>query len=171
MNDADLAKTRSLMASMSHIQIKDSNPIVDLRPTLAEYKPEWWTSTNDYLQVYVPRTPIRNPDIFDAYLQKVLGRERNGDVVEKLQFNDDFFHVSVEFCNELNQAFLELFESSIIDSTEDYLFEEEFMRRLKEEERLLLEEERMNEEEIRVRLKEQKRLRLEEDRALEVKKK
>ncbi|GJZ31626.1 hypothetical protein Tco_0576673, partial [Tanacetum coccineum] len=55
--------------------------------------------------------------------------------------------------------------------TEDYLVKEEFMRRLKEEKRLLLEEERMNEEEIRVRLKEQKRLRLEEDRALEVKKK
>ncbi|GJY41464.1 hypothetical protein Tco_0428734, partial [Tanacetum coccineum] len=71
---------------------KDSNPIVDLRPTLAEYKSEWWISTNDYLQVYVPRTPIRNHDIFYAYLQKVLGRERNGDVVEKLQFSDDFFH-------------------------------------------------------------------------------
>ncbi|GJV37735.1 photosystem I P700 apoprotein A2 [Tanacetum coccineum] len=214
---------------------KDSNPIFDLRPTLAEYKSEWWTSTNDFLQVYVPRTPIRKPDIFDAYLQKVfvgpkrnslcrlfstpntnvprsnisslkdsiikelnscifkleaiiqvLGRERNGDVVEKLQFSDDFCHVSVKFCNELNQAFLELFESSIIDSvgtpldadtqkefdeTEDYLVEEEFIRRLEEEERLLLEEERLNEEEIRVRLEEQKQLRLEEVRAVEVKKK
>ncbi|GJW39480.1 hypothetical protein Tco_0065325 [Tanacetum coccineum] len=51
--------------------LQDSNPIFDLRPTLAEYKSEWWTSTNDFLQVYVPRNPIRKPDIFYAYLQKV----------------------------------------------------------------------------------------------------
>nr|GFB22906.1 phospholipase-like protein [Tanacetum cinerariifolium] len=94
----------------------------------------------------------------------VLCQERNGDVVEKLQFSDDFCHVSVEFYNELNQAFLQLFESSVIDSvgtpldvdtqeefdeTEDYLVKEEFMRRLEGEERLLLKEKRLNEEEIR----------------------
>nr|GEZ70541.1 hypothetical protein [Tanacetum cinerariifolium] len=57
---------------------KESNPIFDLRPTLAEYKPEWWTSTIDFLQVYIPRTPIRKHDLLDAYLQKVsAGRERN----------------------------------------------------------------------------------------------
>ncbi|GJU55622.1 phospholipase-like protein [Tanacetum coccineum] len=218
--DNCLGSTIAYESSKLNMMAKGFNPIVDLRPTLAEYKPEWWTSTNDYLQVYVPRTPIRNPDIFDAYLQKVFaGRKRNRlcklistpntivprsnissvkDCIIKelnscifkleaiIQFNDDFCHVSVEFCNELNQAFLELFESSIIDSvgtpldvdtqeefveTKDYLVKEEFMRRLKVEERLLLEEERLNEEEIRVRLEEQKRLRLEEDRALKVKKK
>ncbi|GJZ90405.1 phospholipase-like protein [Tanacetum coccineum] len=186
---------------------KDSNPIFDLRPTLAEYKSKWWTSTNDFLQVLcrlistpntnVPRSNLSslkdsiikelNSRIFKLVaIIQVLSRERNGDVVEKLQFSGDFCHVSVKFCNELNQAFLELFESSIIDSVgtpldtdtqeefdeiEDYLVEEEFIRQLEEEERLLLEEERLNEEEIRVRLEEQKRLRLEEVRALEVKKK
>ncbi|GJY76964.1 hypothetical protein Tco_0482080 [Tanacetum coccineum] len=183
---------------------KDSNPIFDLRPTLAEYKSEWWTDTNDFLQVYVPRTPIRKPDIFDAYLQKVfagrkhnrlcrlismpntnvprrnissvkdsiikelnscifklediiqvLGQERNGDVVEKLQFRTP----------------LDADTQEEFDKTEDYLVEEEFIRRLEEEERLLLEEERLNEEEIRVRLEEHKQLRLEEYRALKVKKK
>ncbi|GJW31154.1 phospholipase-like protein [Tanacetum coccineum] len=143
---------------------KESNPISDLRPTLAEYKSEWWTSTIDFLQVYVPRTPIRKPDLFDEYLQKmsvgrkrnrlcrhistpitnvprskissvkdsiikrlnsrifklkaiiqVLGRERNSDVVEKLKFSEEFCQLSVEFCDELNHDFLELFESSIID--------------------------------------------------------
>nr|GFD08532.1 phospholipase-like protein [Tanacetum cinerariifolium] len=99
----------------------------------------------------------------EAIIQ-VLCQERNGDVVEKLQFSDDFCHVSVEFCNELNQAFLQLFESFVIDSvgtpldvdtqeefdeTEDYLVKEEFMRRLEGEERLLLEEKRLIEEEIR----------------------
>nr|GEZ56279.1 phospholipase-like protein [Tanacetum cinerariifolium] len=117
------------------VMLHDSNPIFDLRLTLAEYKSEWWTSTNDFLQVYVPRTPRENL-IFSMRISKslkdsikelisrifkleaiiqVLGRERNGDVVEKLQFSDDFCHVRVEFRNELNQVFLELFESSIID--------------------------------------------------------
>ncbi|GKE16266.1 hypothetical protein Tco_1423843, partial [Tanacetum coccineum] len=57
---------------------KESNPIFDLRPTLAEYQSEWWTSTIDFLKAYVPRTPIRKPDLFYAYLQKVsAGRKRN----------------------------------------------------------------------------------------------
>ncbi|GJZ75722.1 hypothetical protein Tco_0640187 [Tanacetum coccineum] len=211
---------------------KESNPIFDLRPTLAEYQSEWWTSTIDFLKVYVPRTPIRNPDLFYAYLQKVsagrkrnrfcrhistpitnflrskitslkasvikeinsrifkleaiiqvLGRERNGGVVEKLELSDEFCHLSGEFCNELNHDFLELFESAICNSVgtpldvdteeefdEDYILEEEFSMRLEEEESLLLEEERLIEEEKKVRLKEKKRLMIEEERALEVKK-
>nr|GEY27509.1 hypothetical protein [Tanacetum cinerariifolium] len=133
--------------------LHDSNPIFDLRPTLAEYKSEWWTSTIDFLKV-----------VKDSITKELNSR------IFKLE--------------AIIQAFLKLFESSIIDSVgtlldadtqeefdEDYLVEEEFIRRLKEEERLLLEEERLNEEEIRVRLEEQKWLRLEEDRALEVKKK
>nr|GEV65242.1 phospholipase-like protein [Tanacetum cinerariifolium] len=141
---------------------KESNPIYELRPTLAKNNYEWWTSTLDFLQVYVPRTPIRKPDLFDAYLQKVLGRERNSDVVQKLEFSDDYSGLSIEFYEELNHAFLELVESSFIASvgtqsdddteevcheTEDFLLEEVFMRRLLEEERLLLKEERLFEEE------------------------
>ncbi|GJW98968.1 hypothetical protein Tco_0180776 [Tanacetum coccineum] len=195
----------------------------------------WWNKVAEAIpRVYVPRTPIRKPDLFDAYLQKVfvgrkrnrlcrhistpitnvprskisivkdsiikelnsrifkiediiqvLGQERNDDVVEELEFSDEFCHLSVKFCDELNHDFLELFESSIIDSVgtpldadtheefdeiEDYLVKEKFMRWLEEEERLLLEEERLIKEEKRVRLEEQRRLMLEEERALEVKK-
>ncbi|GJY01230.1 hypothetical protein Tco_0359382 [Tanacetum coccineum] len=182
-----------------------------IRPTLAEYKSEWWTSTIDFLQVYVPRAPIRKHDLFDAYLQKVsagrehnrlcrhistpitnvrrskisslkdsvikelnsrifkleaiiqvLGLERNGGVVKKLKFGDEFCHFSGEFCDELNHDFLELFELAIcnsvgtqldadteevFDATHDYLVEEEFGRQLEEEERLLLEEDILIEEE------------------------
>ncbi|GJU80260.1 hypothetical protein Tco_1282625 [Tanacetum coccineum] len=116
-------------------------------------------------RVYIPRTPIRKPDLLDAYLQKVsdsrkrnklcrlistpisniprskissdkdciikelnsrifklkaiiqvLGRERNSDVVQKLEFSDDYSGLSIEFCEELNHAFLELVESSFIAS-------------------------------------------------------
>ncbi|GJW02069.1 hypothetical protein Tco_1560925 [Tanacetum coccineum] len=203
---------------------KESNPIYELRPTLAENNCEWWTSTLDFLQVYIPRTPIRKPDLFDAYLQKVsdsrkrnklcrlistpisnvprskissvkdciikelnsrifkleaiiqvLGQERNSDVVQKLEFIDDYSGLSIEFCAELNHVFLQLVESSFIASvgtqsdddteeecheTEDFLLEEEFIRRLLEEERLLLEDEKM------VRLEDQKRLKLEQEREL-----
>ncbi|GJS82578.1 hypothetical protein Tco_0749119 [Tanacetum coccineum] len=182
---------------------EELNPIYELRPSLAENKCEWWTSTLDFLQVYIPRTPIKKPNLFYAYLQKVsdsrkrnrlcglistpisnvprskissvkdciikelnsrifkleaiiqvLGRERNSDVVQKLEFIDDYSGLSIEFCEELNHAFLELVESSFIASVgtqsdddteevchEDFLLEKEFMRRLLEEERLKLEQE------------------------------
>nr|GFA02681.1 phospholipase-like protein [Tanacetum cinerariifolium] len=141
---------------------KESNPIFDLRPTLAVYQSEWWTSTIYFLKVYIPRTPIRKPDLFDAYLQKVLVRERNGGVVEKLEFSDEFCHLTGKFWDKLNHDFLELFESTIcksvrrpldadteeeFDETHDYILEEEFSMRLEDEERLLLEEERLIEEE------------------------
>ncbi|GJT51345.1 phospholipase-like protein [Tanacetum coccineum] len=185
-----------LYDEIMNVAFKDLSPIFDLIPTLAE-----GTNLNggqvpmifcklcrliSTANTNVPRSNISslkdsiikelNSCIFklEAIIQ-VLGRERNGNVVEKLQFSGDFCHVSVEFCNELNQAFVKLFESSIIDNvgtpldadtqvefgeTEDYLVEEEFIRRLEEQERLLLEEESLNEEEIRVRLEEQKRVRL-----------
>nr|GEV09333.1 zinc knuckle CX2CX4HX4C [Tanacetum cinerariifolium] len=95
---------------------KESNPIFDLRPTLAEYQSDWWTSTIDFLQVYVPRIPMKKLD------------------------------------------------------THYYLLDEEVRMRLEEEERLLLEEERLIEDEKRGKLEEQKRLIIKEKRALEVKK-
>nr|GEV56179.1 putative reverse transcriptase domain-containing protein [Tanacetum cinerariifolium] len=58
--------------------LKESKHIFDLIPTLAEYQSEWWTITTDFLQDYIPRSPMRKPDIFDAYLQKVSAeRKRN----------------------------------------------------------------------------------------------
>ncbi|GJY95856.1 hypothetical protein Tco_0512217 [Tanacetum coccineum] len=118
-------------------------------------------------------------------IPRVLGQERNGGVVEKLEFSDEFCHLSGEFCDELNHDFLDLFESAIcksvwttlhadteeeFDETHDYILEEGFSMRLEEEERLLLEEERLIEKEKNVRLEEQKRLMIEDERALEVKK-
>ncbi|GKC23702.1 phospholipase-like protein [Tanacetum coccineum] len=174
-----------LRANYGTLFCKESNPIYELRPTLAENNYEWWTSTLDFLQVYIPRTPIRKPGLFDAYLQKVLGRERNSDVVQKLEFIDDNSGLSIEFCAELIHAFLQLVESFFIASvgtqsdddtkeacheTEDFLLEEEFMRHLLKEERLFLEDERLFKEEKRVRLEDQNRLKLEQERELQVKK-
>nr|GEV43286.1 phospholipase-like protein [Tanacetum cinerariifolium] len=48
----------------------------------------------------------------EAIIQ-VLARERNGGVLEKLDFNDDLSNLSADFCDELNHEFLELFESTI----------------------------------------------------------
>nr|GEV44840.1 phospholipase-like protein [Tanacetum cinerariifolium] len=58
-----------------------------------------------------------NSHIFklDAIIQ-VLGRERNGGVVKKLELSDEFCHLSGEFCDELNHDFLELFQSAISNS-------------------------------------------------------
>nr|GEZ96813.1 hypothetical protein [Tanacetum cinerariifolium] len=120
----------------------------------------------------------------EAIIQ-VLGRERNSDVVQKLEFSDDYSVLNIEFCKELNHAFLELVKSSFIASigtqsdddtkeecheTEDFLLEKEFMRLLLDEERLFLEEERQFEKEKRVRLEDQKRLKLEQEHELKVKK-
>nr|GEY44630.1 phospholipase-like protein [Tanacetum cinerariifolium] len=120
----------------------------------------------------------------EAIIQ-VLGRERNSDVVQKLEFSDDYSVLNIEFCKELNHAFLELVKSSFISSigtqsdddtkeecheTEDFLLEKEFMRLLLDEERLFLEEERQFEKEKRVRLEDQKRLKLEQEHELKVKK-
>ncbi|GJS02747.1 phospholipase-like protein [Tanacetum coccineum] len=56
---------------------KDSKPTVDLRPTFGEYLTEWWTFNNELLKNYIPRNPTQTPDIFDAYLLKVVsGRQR-----------------------------------------------------------------------------------------------
>nr|GEU83652.1 phospholipase-like protein [Tanacetum cinerariifolium] len=80
---------------------KDSNPIVDLRPTLAEYKFKWWASTNDYLtsNTNVPRSNISS--VKDCIITKLNSR---------------------------------IFKLEAIIQIEDYLVEEEFMRRLEEEE-------------------------------------
>nr|GEY45803.1 phospholipase-like protein [Tanacetum cinerariifolium]GEY48828.1 phospholipase-like protein [Tanacetum cinerariifolium]GEY49622.1 phospholipase-like protein [Tanacetum cinerariifolium] len=176
------------------VMVQDSNPIFDLRTTLAEYKFEWWTSTNDFLKVYIPQTPIRKLNIFDAYLQKVSATGKRNRFCKLISTSNTNVPRSKISCvkdsiiMELNscifkleaiiQAFLELFEVSIIDSVRTPLdvdtqeeFDEIFMRRLEKGERSLLEEKTLKEEEIKVRLEEQKRLRLEEDRTLEVKKK
>ncbi|GJW21662.1 putative reverse transcriptase domain-containing protein [Tanacetum coccineum] len=113
----------------------------------------------------------------------VLGRERNNDFVQKLEFSDEYLGLSIKFYAEINHAFLQLVESSFITSVgtqsdddteeechEDFLLEEKFMRHLLEEERLLLEEERLFEVEKRVRLEDQKRLNLEQECELQVKK-
>ncbi|GJT56060.1 hypothetical protein Tco_0991114 [Tanacetum coccineum] len=51
----------------------------------------------------------------EAIIQ-VLVRKRSGGVVDKLKFNEDFFNLSAEFCNELNNVYLELFKSPICSS-------------------------------------------------------
>nr|GEX96421.1 phospholipase-like protein [Tanacetum cinerariifolium] len=76
---------------------------------------------------------------------KVLGLERNGGVVEKLKFGNEFCHLSGEFYDELNHDFLELFESAICKSVGTQLDAdtEEVFDALEEEERLFLEEDRL----------------------------
>nr|GEZ59942.1 phospholipase-like protein [Tanacetum cinerariifolium] len=103
---------------------------------------------------------------------QVLGLERNGGVVEKLKFSNEFCHLSGEFYDELNHDFLELFESAICKSvgTQLDVDTEEVFDALEEEERLLLKEDRLIEEEKRVRLEEQNTLMIEEESTLEVKK-
>ncbi|GJR42645.1 hypothetical protein Tco_1310748 [Tanacetum coccineum] len=93
--------------------------------------------------------------------QKVLGRERNGGVVEKLELSDDFCHLSGEFCDELNHDFLKLFESAIFNSVG---------RLLEADTEKDFDKERLIEEGKKVILEEQKRLMIKEERALEVKK-
>nr|GFB45398.1 phospholipase-like protein [Tanacetum cinerariifolium] len=57
--------------------VRDSKPIVELRPTFGEYLTEWWRFKNELLKNYIPRTPTRTPDLFDGYLLKVVsGRQR-----------------------------------------------------------------------------------------------
>ncbi|GKC26233.1 phospholipase-like protein [Tanacetum coccineum] len=153
--------------------LQESNPIYELRPTLAENNCEWLCRLISTPISNVPRSKIRsvkdciikelNSRIFklEAIIQ-VLGRERNNDVVQKLEFSDDYSGLSIEFCAELNHAFLQLVESSFIASvgtqsdddtkeecheTEYFLLEEEFIRHLLEEEMLFLEEERLFKEE------------------------
>ncbi|GJU87976.1 hypothetical protein Tco_1300399 [Tanacetum coccineum] len=101
---------------------KESNPISDLRPTLAEYKSEWWTSAS-LSSVKDSIIKRLNSRIFKlkAIIQ-VLGRERNSDVVEKLKFRTP----------------LDVDTHEEFDETKDYLVKEEFMRRLKEEESILI---------------------------------
>nr|GEY92158.1 hypothetical protein [Tanacetum cinerariifolium] len=68
----------------------------------------------------------------EAIIQ-VLARERNGGVAEKLDFNDDLSHLSIDFCDELNHEFLELFESTICFSGSaslDLLFDEDVAKNL-----------------------------------------
>nr|GEV25194.1 reverse transcriptase domain-containing protein [Tanacetum cinerariifolium] len=207
INEADLAKARAFMTAISQIQIKVKDSHYDMPLTyyvngrglhfgrrefslITGFRVGLTITSLDLLSV------IKDEEYFSKLCDvdairvclllclKVLGRERNGGGVEKLELSDEFCHFSREFCNELNHDFLELFESAIcksvgtpldadteeeFDGTQDYILEEEFSMRLEEEERLLLEEERVVEEEKKVRLKEKKRFMIEEERALEVK--
>nr|GEX67905.1 phospholipase-like protein [Tanacetum cinerariifolium] len=108
---------------------------------------------------------------------KVLARERNGGVAEKLDFNDDLSNLSADFYDDLNHEFLELFESTIClggsasldlrfdeDVAWEYIVQEELRLRIKEKERVQLKEQEMMEEDNKLRLKREKMLRLEEDK-------
>ncbi|PWA42179.1 F-box domain-containing protein [Artemisia annua] len=104
----------------------------------------------------------------EAIIQ-VLGHDKFGGVLEKLEFNDVFRNLSAEFCDELNNDFLELFASTKDTETDDdveYILEDELRLRLDEEERWRLEEERINEEENRMRLEEEKQFRAKQEKML-----
>ncbi|GKB64459.1 hypothetical protein Tco_0920645 [Tanacetum coccineum] len=173
---------------------EESKPIFDLRPTLAEYQSEWWTITTDFLQDYVPRTPMRKPDLFDAYPQKVSAeRKRNrfcrniitsipnvrrseisslkDRVIKELnsRFSDEFCHLSGELCDELNHDFLELFDSNIFNSLGTSLDGDtsEEIDEVNYTWTRLEEEERLLLEEKKV-IQEEKRLKLEEQKRLKL---
>ncbi|GKE92344.1 hypothetical protein Tco_1573439, partial [Tanacetum coccineum] len=104
---------------------------------------------------------------------------QNGGVA-KLDFNDDLSNLSVDFCDEHNHEFLELFQSTIClsgsasldlrsdkDVAKEYIVKEELRLRIEEKERVRLKKQKMMEEDNRVRLEREKMLRLEEDKRLQ----
>ncbi|PWA70593.1 phospholipase-like protein [Artemisia annua] len=104
---------------------------------------------------------------------------------DKLDFTDDFSKLSAEFCDELKDDFLALFESINctngseqvdVDSDDDiarviyhcneYIVQEELRLRLEEKERVMLKEQKIMEEQKRLRLETEKMLNLEEEKRL-----
>ncbi|PWA69469.1 phospholipase-like protein [Artemisia annua] len=84
---------------------------------------------------------------------QVLARERNG---ERLVFDDDLRNLSSEFCDELNDCFLELFQSSMDTELEKLRLKERKLR--EEQKRLMMEEDKM------IRMQEEKMLQDESER-------
>nr|GEZ43549.1 nucleotide-binding alpha-beta plait domain-containing protein [Tanacetum cinerariifolium] len=95
---------------------------------------------------------------------QVLARERNDEVMRRLQFNEDFPSMSHDFYDSLNILFHDLIDPH--DSDEDIA--NELRLCLKDEEMMRLEQEKIIIEEKRFRLKEAKRLRLEEEKMLHI---
>ncbi|GKC45884.1 hypothetical protein Tco_1063606, partial [Tanacetum coccineum] len=108
---------------------------------------------------------------------KVIGRERNGVFVDKLDFGEYFGNFSSQFWDKLNDGFIELFETPFlgtrssmvdVDSDDDVV---KVMVKQEEEERCRLEEHKIMEalflnslkEEVRLREEKEKMLKYEED--------
>nr|GEY02809.1 phospholipase-like protein [Tanacetum cinerariifolium] len=158
---------------LSNLFCKDSKATVDLQRTFGEYLTEWWKFNNELLKNYIRRTQTRTLDLFYAYLLKVLVHKTNGVVVDKLEFSEDFLNLSIEFCDELNKEFLELFDShssssgtccSNLDIDEDV---DEFRMKLKEEEMMLFKEDQILENESRLRLEEEAKMMREKENMIE----
>nr|GEX12186.1 hypothetical protein [Tanacetum cinerariifolium] len=63
---------------------KDSNPIYELRPTIAERRSDWYKISLDFFIHYIPRTrPIRPISICDDYLQNLFALRQRGKIERK----------------------------------------------------------------------------------------
>ncbi|PWA37354.1 F-box domain-containing protein [Artemisia annua] len=157
---------------------KTSKVNFDIKPTIDEQQSDWdlpiidrsETSLTKELMLKDHVITQLNAHVFklEAIIQ-VLGHDKFGGVLEKLEFNNVFRNLSAEFCDELNHDFLELFASTKDAETDDdveYILQDELRLRLDEEERWRLEEERINEEENRLRLEEEKQFRAKQEKML-----
>ncbi|GJS19746.1 hypothetical protein Tco_0448378 [Tanacetum coccineum] len=199
VNDADLFKARAFMTAISQIQIKVLKKIsflvqmrgkkwldlayFDHEPHMIDYMLQKQCYMNDshydmHLIFYVNGRGLHFGRrefslIIRLRFGEVLIRERNGGVVEKLEFNEDFYNLSTKFCDELNKEFLKLFKSPScssglgcldLDIDEDA---DEFKMHLEEEEMLLFKEEKKMEKDNTLRLEEEARLMRKEEKLLE----
>nr|GEZ92556.1 phospholipase-like protein [Tanacetum cinerariifolium]GFA70496.1 phospholipase-like protein [Tanacetum cinerariifolium] len=73
----------------------------------------WWTKDSEVISrglVWSRKAIFKSYDV--SYLfSKVLVRKTNGVLVDKLEFSEEFPNLSIDFYDELNKEFVELFES------------------------------------------------------------
>ncbi|GKC22872.1 hypothetical protein Tco_1025022 [Tanacetum coccineum] len=181
MNDSDLAKIRCLMASVSHIQIKDEEYFSQLCDEYAIrvclllclevifMDKLMVKEVDDTLMRLVKSLEAWNAFPWGEHIWMQLYDEIMNVVDNHKSEHLEGLHKSRKYVPTVGTQSGDDTEEECHE-TEDFLLEEKFMRRLLEEERLLLEEERLFEEEKRVRLEDQKRLNLEQECELQVKK-
>nr|GEW08374.1 phospholipase-like protein [Tanacetum cinerariifolium] len=167
--------------------VRDSKPIVELRPTFGEYLTEWWRFKNELLKNYIPRTPTRTLDLFDSYLLKVVsGRQRKKysrimttsiPTVPRSKISMLKDHVITDLNSRIFkleaiiQVLVRKTKGVVVDKLEFNLDidedADEFRMKLEEDEMLLFKEEQILEEESRLRLEEEAKMMHEEENMLE----
>ncbi|PWA82033.1 phospholipase-like protein [Artemisia annua] len=63
---------------------KDSKIHFDLKATLVEQQPDWYTQSQEFIMGYIPKTRKRRaPDEYDVYLQKLDADRKRGRIEKK----------------------------------------------------------------------------------------
>lgn len=67
-----------------YLFFKDSNPVKELTPTIAERRSDWYIKFTAFFHDYIPRTPpVKTTHLYDEWLKKMAAARKRGKTERK----------------------------------------------------------------------------------------